>query len=202
MIQTIKGTVTVIEAQTITIELCGLGFGIQVTHPELYTTGSQAQLTTYLHWHQETGPQLFGFATALERQLFILTISCSGIGPKMALSLLSQISASSFAAAVALGDVKVLSSLKGIGTKKAESIILQLQDKIKKVDAPEENTPGDTNGQTLLQLKNVSDVLVSLNYSRQEITSAIDHLKHNEPGKSSFDELIRKALAFLAKTRV
>jgi Holliday junction DNA helicase RuvA len=202
MIQNIQGIVTAIEGQLITLDVGSIGFGVLVTHPELYTLGAKTLLLTYLHWHQETGPQLFGFSTPLERQLFIITIGCSGVGPKMALSLLNQLPAASFAAAVALGDVKILSSLKGIGTKKAESIILQLQDKIKKIETTADESSSDANSQTVLQLKNVSEVLSSLNYSRQEISGAIDYLKHNEPSKSSFDELIRKALSFLAKTKI
>jgi len=199
MIQSIHGTVRATEGSTITIEVSGIGFACQVTHPELYALNAPAALYTYFHWHQENGPQLFGFATTQERQLFGIILTCAGIGPKVALSLITQCPHNQLAAAIALGDVALLSSLKGIGLKKAESIVLQLQSKMKQY-VPSEEKSDDRQSQLLTQLKNVSDVLSSLNYSRQEISQAIDHLK-TTAASSQFDELVRKALAYLSKAR-
>lgn len=200
MIHHIKGTVTAIENGIITIDVAGVGFGITVTRPELYSLSQSAQTLTYMHWNQETGPQLFGFATEVERQTFILIIGCSGIGPKIALSLLNQLPPREFLAAISLADTQKLSTLKGIGLKKAESMILQLQDKVKKLADSSPEIQEDNS--TLLHIKNLTEVLNSLHYSRQEIAHTIEHLKkNNHLEKSSFDDLIRKSLSFLAKTK-
>lgn len=200
MINHIKGTVSAIEQGSITVDVAGIGFGLSITTPEQYIVSQQVNLAVYMHWNQETGPQLFGFSSSIERQAFILIISCSGIGPKIALSILSQMSPHEFLAAISLADAQKLSSLKGIGLKKAESMILQLQDKVKKVaetlpNLQEDNLP-------LAHIKNITEVLISLHYSRHEIGHAIEHIKQNGSFASApFDDLLRRSLTFLSKQK-
>lgn len=200
MIHTIRGTVRATEGATIIIDVSGVGFGCTVPHPELYAERSSVELFTYFHWNQEQGPQLFGFATPQERQLFSIILTCAGIGPKVALALLQQCPSNQLAAAIALGDTALLSSLKGIGLKKAETLVLQLQSKMKQYIPAEDATDSSDQSKLLNQLKNVSDVLQSLNYSRQEISHALEYLKTTTSG-APFDELVRKALSYLSKPR-
>lgn len=201
MIYSLKGMVIALEQALLVIDVQGVGYGVQVVHPEIYSLQQPVTLLTFVHWNQENGPQLFGFSSAFERQTFMILVGCSGIGPKMALGILSQISPADLVSSVLVGDVKTLSSLKGVGPKKAESLILQLQDKVKKLESHQEAAAPGEQSALLLNLKNVSEVLASLSYSRTEVSQALDHLKSQATAASSFDELVRKALGFLAKSQ-
>lgn len=200
MINHIRGTITAIDGVIITVDVGGFGLGLSVAQAHLYSLSQSVHFVTFLHWNQESGPQIFGFSSSLERQIFILIIGCSGIGPKIALAVLGQLSPHEFIAAVSLDDVKTLSSLKGIGLKKAEALILHLQDKLKKFTDMSSTVSGEHIA--LTHIKNITEVLTSLDYSRQEITFTMDHLKKNTAfASSSFDDLLRKSLTFLAKTK-
>lgn len=200
MICSLKGTVIAQEQWMLIVDVQGIGYGVQVAHPELYSLQQQTTLMTFEHWNQETGPQLFGFSSLFERNVFMMLVGCSGIGPKIALSILSQTTPADLISSVLVGDVKTLSSLKGVGPKKAESLILQLQDKVKKLESHQDIAALGEQPALLSNLKSVSEVLSSLSYSRTEISQALDHLKSQATATSSFDELVRKALGFLAKS--
>ncbi len=89
-------------------------------------------LYTYLSWSQENGPSLFGFLEKEEKMLFTLLISCSGIASKVALSILNKLDCSTIAHAILSKNIKLLTQVPGIGSKKAELIIFELKDKIEK----------------------------------------------------------------------
>lgn len=197
MISFIKGTILYISDNALIIDQGSIGLECTVPHISLYSQGSTIELYTYLHWNQENGPSFYGFATQLEKQIFLQLISCSGIGPKMALSILEQMTPATLLETIIQEDTKGLSSLHGIGAKKAEQLILQLkykaQDFIKKY--PELLTNGPAKSWHELQ-----QTLLSLNYSQSEIKQALAHLKQqNIPSNLSFDQILRKALVFLSQ---
>lgn len=197
MIAFIKGTILSISENTLIIDQAFIGLECIVPHISLYAQGTQVELHTYLHWHQENGPSFYGFSTNLEKQIFLQLIGCSGIGPKMALSILEQLSPATLLETIIQEDVKALSSLHGIGAKKAEQLILQLkykaQDFIKK--HPELVESGSAKSWHELQ-----QTLQSLNYSQTEIKHALTHLKQqNIPSNVGFDHILRKALLFLSQ---
>lgn len=199
MLSLIQGKIIAVEQQVITIQTGGLGFSLQTPHPERYQKNAETTFFAYMHWNQENGPSLFGFSSELEKSVFLLVISCSGMGPKIGIALLSQLSPANFLRAVQEGDDKALSAVNGIGPKKAEQMVVQLRHKVAKLV---EEGIGDTiEGATSLeQWKNVTDVLKSLNYSRQEIDATLSHLRKEYGGKAcAFDELMRSGLSFLAK---
>lgn len=197
MFSFLRGTIVQVDGQAVVCEVQGIGYALLVAENYLFIQGSQMLVYTYMHWNQESGPQIFGFANTQERQLFILIISCSGIGPKMALSLLSIFTPEALVTAITLGDIKALSSVNGIGIKKAETLYLHLKDKIAKLlkqGFAVENSVANT------YLKELSEVLLSLGYSRIEVKHALDGLRERfiDP-KVRFDELLRGALSILAK---
>jgi holliday junction DNA helicase RuvA len=163
----------------------------------MYTLNKETELHVYFHWNQDNGPQLYGFTSESAKAAFMLVISVSGLGPKIGLVLLNTLTPEQLLQALAFGDTKALSSVSGIGPKKAELMIMQLKEKASKL-APLATT--GTEGVVFVKVKEVSEALVSLNYSRPEISSALDFLKTTASFETaSFDELLRKALAFLAK---
>jgi len=199
MFSFIQGKITIVDQQAVTIQTGGIGFTLATAHPEAYQKDQEVTIPVYMHWNQEQGPTLFGFLNELEKKVFLLITSCSGIGPKIGLAALSKLSPVDFLAAVQEGDDKALSSVSGIGPKKAEQMVLQLRDKVAKLI--EEGVSDSVQGTTALEdWKNVTHVFKSLNYSRPEIDTTLAFLRKEHGGTAcSFDELVRHGLSFLAK---
>lgn len=196
MISYIKGTVHQnIEGLLHVITPAGIGFAVHTTNAQRVNADSDVTLFIHYHWNQEQGPHLYGFFTAEEKELFSFLLGCSGIGPKMALSMLEQMNPSLLIQSIQQGNAKALSSLHGIGPKKAEQIIFQLKDKVAQLH------------QTVLvkaspiaeHVGTISEVLTSLSYSKQEIARALEHLHATIQEPLAFDELLRRSLSFIAK---
>ena len=197
MFSYIKGKIKSINEQSIILENNNLGFEIFVPETSNFIKNQETELFLYLNWNQEQGPSLFGFGTEAEKNIFLLIISCSGIGPKMGINILSQISPEQFLEAIQSNDTKILSSINGIGPKKAEQIIFNLSSKVNKLISSGFAIEGS---QKFEHWKNLSDVLLSLNYSRQEIDKTMQYLRKNYTDKKyAFDELLRYSLNFLSK---
>lgn len=195
MIYSFNGKVLSIFENHLYLSIGGINFDLMVARPEAFVVGKECEVFAYMHWNQEQGPTLFGFSSSAEKQIFLLIISCSGIGPKIGLSVLAQLTPAEFVNAVQAQDIKVISSVNGIGTKKAEQIALQLKHKVEKIV----DFVGATEGSIDLSgIKQLREVLTSLNYSSSEISSAIEHARANGAAVN-FDNLLRKALSFLSK---
>ena len=196
MLYSLKGKVLRISETQLCLDFNGMVFEFFVPKPEAFSVGKDEQIFTYLHWNQENGPTLFGFHSVAEKQVFLLIISCSGIGPKMALAILGQLGSQEFVKAVQDQDIKILSSVSGIGAKKAEQIAVQLKHKVEKVV---DIVAAGESSQALQSFKQLRQVLGSLNYSSGEINSAVEFIR----GKSSngnFDQMLRGALGYLSKS--
>lgn len=197
MIYTVTGVVKAQYDQSLLIEAGPFGFLIQVPQGSGFQVGTTVMLQTYLHWNQEQGPTLFGFASDTEREVFLLIISCSGVGPKIGLAVLAQIGSQSFIRAIQQEDVAALSKVSGIGAKKAEQIIVQLKHKV--ANLIKLGIQLDDGGD-IESWHTIGEVLESLNYSRNEINLAMKHLKQEYPNTQlPFDQLMRHALSFLSK---
>jgi Holliday junction DNA helicase RuvA len=199
MVNYITGVVKVREKQLITLDIGAMGLAVHVPNASLFTAQEHEKITvhTYFHWNQENGPTLFGFLTELERTIFLLVIGCSGIGPKIALAVLDGMLPHQFLDAIQTGNEGALSKISGIGSKKAEQMMVQLKHKVAQLlksgidlgchgSAPQWNT--------------ISEVLSSLNYSPIEINRTIKYLNDNHVQEAfSFDKMMRHALSFLSK---
>ena len=198
MIALVQGTVLQIEEKSVTVLVSGIGLRVNVPRPEQYQAGSTTTLHTHLHWNQDQGPLLVGFNSELEKRVFLLIIECPKIGPSIALGILSQIDAQNFLELIATQNSKGLSKLHGIGPKKVEQMIIELKSKIAKLFSSGIVTHS-TNNEHFLSLQQVSDVLLSLNYSKQEIGQAIGYIENKQSGPTAtFDQLLRSALSFLS----
>ncbi len=197
MIRTLSGTVQAITDCDITITIGPVGLAIQVPTPNQFQVGNAVTMATYLHWNQEQGPTLFGFMHEVDRAVFLLIISCAGVGPKIALAALAQLGAAPILTALQTSNTKVLSQVSGIGAKKAEQIIAHLRHKAEKIA---KNFDTSITGTTLTHWEDVTQALVSLNYTRTEIADTMKHLgQQYGDAQLPFDQLIRHALSFLSK---
>ena len=201
MIYEIIGTIVATDQHTVTVQPhgSGIGFGIFVPQKELYVAGKEIKLFTYVHWNQEQGPTLYGFRHLLERTLFLLIIRCSGIGPKIAFATLETVTPEEFIQAIYEENIKTISSIPGIGKKKAEQIIVNLKHKIQDLMSM------NIHLKDVLSIKHwqqITEVLTSLHYSRKEINQTMHHFRQQDNISTiSFDDLLRRALSFLSKLR-
>src|SRR5688572_3829107 len=115
------------------VDVGGVGYEVHIpltTYYELGETGSPVVLQIYTHV-REDALQLFGFNTPLEKELFLRLISVSGVGPKLALGLLSNLSANELVQAILSSNLVQLTAISGVGKKTAERLVLELRDKLK-----------------------------------------------------------------------
>ena len=132
MISYVRGTLVEKEPTRAVIETGGVGYELLVplsTYEKLPRTGSEAKLLAY-HCVREDDEILFGFATDDEKAMFAKLTSVSGVGPKIALAILSGSSIAELAMSIAGGDAKRISAIKGVGKKTAEKICVELKDKV------------------------------------------------------------------------
>jgi Holliday junction DNA helicase RuvA len=133
VIASLRGTVIEAGTDRVVIETGGVGFAVSVPAREAAAlsraVGEQAVLTTYLHVRDDA-LQLFGFADARSRAFFLLLMAVSGVGPKVALAILSTYTVEDLEAAVVRGDADRFESVPGIGKKLAQRLILELKDKV------------------------------------------------------------------------
>ncbi|MBZ4670199.1 MAG: ruvA [Oscillospiraceae bacterium] len=198
MIYSVKGEIVHIEPSLAVIECGGVGYACKTTSSTLSQIGgigSLAMLYTYLYVREDC-VELFGFATLQELNCFKMLISVSGVGPKAALSILSDTSPERFALAVASGDSKAFTKTKGIGSKLAQRIVLELKDKIAKEQLSDglSDLPGDFSTVSGNASEAVS-ALVVLGYSQSEAASVVSRLDPSLP----VPELIKLALKAIGK---
>lgn len=134
MIYSVKGTVVHLESGFAVVECAGIGYKVQttLTTQRQLKQGASATLFTYMNV-REDAVELFGFYSKGELSTFKLLISISGVGPKVALAILSELSSEQIALSVSAGDYKTLTRASGVGPKLAQRIVLELKDKIKGV---------------------------------------------------------------------
>jgi len=199
MIERLCGTIIASSDRTVTVLAGAVGYAVAVADPARFSLNSTLTVYIHEHWSPEKGSGLYGFSDELSRQLFCLIISCSKIGPSIALALLRQREVADIVSDIVAGNVAGLSSCQGIGAKKAELIIHELKDKVGVLaGAPAlSNSSGG-------HLQQVHDALLSLSYSKQETARAVQHVAHLYKDAGSTIEinvLLRKALAFLSVPR-
>lgn len=137
MISFLKGNIYSQSEQTIELDVNGVGYEIIATTGAIikYTAiDGEVTIPTYMQV-REDAVTLFGFKDNNEKQMFLKLITVSGVGPKMAVTILSSISEADLCIAIATEDVKMMSKVKGLGKKTAEKIIVELREKVGKIDA-------------------------------------------------------------------
>ena len=187
MIAGLHGRLQTIGNNWAIIDVGGIGFQVYMPTSTLSTLGAigeEVELHTHLHLREDNAT-LYGFATAEELGLFQALISVSGVGPKLALAMLSTMSAEKLAMAISTGSVDLLTMVPGVGKKTADRLILELKGKLAWIGAPAELAPEDTE---------VLSALTSLGYSIREATRAVATLPQDQ--KLSLEEKIKLALQY------
>ncbi|HIJ81550.1 MAG TPA: Holliday junction branch migration protein RuvA [Desulfuromonadales bacterium] len=199
MIALLTGRIALKSPDHIILDVNGVGYRVLIpfsTYYELAEEGGSASL--HIHTSvREDAIQLFGFRTLLEKSFFQLLISVTGVGPKLARDILSNIQPGQLAQALSQGDIHTLSSIPGIGKKTAERLILELKDKIGKLDL----TSLPARDQREIPENDVTDDVVSallnLGYKEPQVRKAIAGL--DASGGVSVEGLLKQALKILMK---
>jgi Holliday junction DNA helicase RuvA len=189
------------QATRLIVDVHGVGYEVQVPLSTFYHLPEPgADVTLRIHTHvREDALSLFGFATSLEQQVFERLITISGIGPKLALSVLSGIDPADLVRAVQANDVGRLTLIPGVGKKTAERIGLELKDRLPQQLTAEVAAASDgPMGETLLRADLLS-ALLNLGYHRPLAEKAVDAALKS-PGDRTFERVLKDALGGMGRT--
>ncbi|MBR6703080.1 MAG: Holliday junction branch migration protein RuvA [Clostridia bacterium] len=199
MIAYLRGRVLETTAETAIIEVGGIGYEAYCSGGAFrkITVGETVELYTYLQV-KEDGLTLFAFGSVKEKELFLKLISVDGVGPKMGIGILTGLSVDELVEAIFSADIKRLSTVKGLGKKTAEKIVLALHGKISALEIM--NASGETPAQTVETAQNklsaddeeAVSALMGLGFTRNESTQAVK--RAHDLGATKVEDIIRKAL--------
>lgn len=199
MIALLTGELAQRSPEQIILDVNGVGYRLQVPLSTFYALPENGKVQLQVHTHvKEDAIQLFGFLTEAEKDLFALLISVSGVGPKLANTILSHIPTDELALALNQGDVVRLTAIPGIGKKSAERLVLELQDKASRfaiegaLPANETPKPGVENSH-----EDALSALINLGYKESLARKALKSLKI-APG-TSLEDILKAALKILVK---
>lgn len=196
MIAQLTGTLISKKKNKIVVDVNGVGYILTVslsTFSELPAENAKVKIYTYQHI-RENSVELFGFSSEFEKELFLLLIDVSGIGPKTAIEILSNTSLSGFKKSIISQDIKTISGIRGIGKKTAEKLIFELKDKIREFHIPDGKITASQSA-----IDDAIEALKSLGFtyiqSKESAETALDRLKTN----ASASEIIKAALKDLQR---
>jgi len=206
MIATLSGILFVKHPGHVVIDVGGVGYEVHIsgrTYDRLPGTGDEVFL--YVHTSvREDAITLYGFAKVEEKELFLLLNTVSGVGPKLALGILSGISAAELGEALSVRNMARLTALSGVGKKTAERMCVELKDKVTQYWAPQDGTERIPSEESMVEGDNIQDALsalTNLGYPQTIAWQALRKVQKQNPetiGTMKIEELIRQALRTLA----
>jgi len=180
MIALVRGTLVYKSVDHVIVDVGGVGYRLFIPLSTFYTLPDSGDVSLYTHTHvREDALQLYGFLTLEEKELFRILIGISGIGPKLAVNILSHIPVSDLKNAIATGDVKRLSGLPGIGKKTAERLVLELKDKVGPASgsATAAETPMSAASSSASLIDDVLSALVNLGYKENQARKVLEAME-------------------------
>jgi Holliday junction DNA helicase RuvA len=181
----------------VVVDVAGVGYDVSVPLSTFYGLGQPGgDIVLRIHTHvREDALALFGFSTVLEQELFERLIGVSGIGPKVALAVLSGIEPAELMRAIERGDVGRLTAIPGVGKKTSERIVLELKDRLPRAPVP---VGGDTAAAAPPLRDDVLSALLNLGYHRPLAEKAVEAALKSVPG-GGFEPMLKHALRELAR---
>jgi Holliday junction DNA helicase RuvA len=202
MIASLTGRLAFKAPTYLVLDVHGVGYEVYIPLSTYYGLPNLSESTSLaVHTHvREDAIQLFGFLTSQEKDAFVLLTSVSGVGPKLALSILSALPVSNLVSAIRSGDVEKLTTVPGIGQKSASRLVLELKDKIGKLN-PGLATVGDAprQGQDAI-FDDAMSALVNLGYRPQDAKDALKRVRQQSNAETLvLKDMIRESLKELAR---
>jgi holliday junction DNA helicase RuvA len=198
VIASVRGPVTHVGLDHVVVEVGGIGMLVHATPATASACrrGSEASLATSLVVREDS-LTLFGFSTPAERDMFVTLQSVSGVGPRLALAMLSVMGPDQLATALSTGDSKALTTIPGIGAKSAERLVLELRDKV----GPGRGSGADTasgapggGGAREPWRRQVTEALVGLGWSAKQAGDAVERVAASSPPEADIAAYLRLAL--------
>ena len=197
MIAYIRGTLAEKEPVRAVIEAAGVGYEVFIplsTYDRLPATGGEVKLLTF-HCVREDDETLFGFASPAEREMFAKLMDVSGVGPKLALAVLSGGSVGEISLAIASGNAKRIATIKGVGRKTAEKICLELKDKVNALAALSATQRADGREPAAPILRDAILALSALGFSEETANKMVGDVVARNPDAKDTETVVRLALA-------
>ena len=199
MIASVRGPVTLVGLDHVVVEVGGIGMLVQATPATLagLRLGAEAELSTSLVVREDS-LTLFGFSAPAERDMFVTLQTVSGVGPRLALAMLSVMGPDQLAVALSSGDTKALTTIPGIGAKSAERLVLELRDKVGAVRGSgagtASGTPTSGPGGREPWRAQVTEALVGLGWSAKQAGDAVERVAASAPADADIAAYLRLAL--------
>ncbi len=198
MIALLTGRIAYKSPDHIILDVNGVGYRVLIPFSTYYELPEEGLVSLHIHTNvREDAIQLFGFRTRLEKSFFQMLISVTGIGPKMARDILSNIQPAALSHALSQGDIHKLSAIPGIGKKTAERLILELKDKVGKLEIPDTLQTGSREIPAGDVVDDVVSALLNLGYKEPQVRKALGGL--DASGGGGVEELLKQALKMLMK---
>ena len=201
MIASLTGRLAFKAPTHLILDIHGVGYEVFIPLSTYYGLPNLSESTSLsVHTHvREDAIQLFGFLTSQEKDAFVLLTSVSGVGPKLALSVLSALPVSDLVSAIHAGDVEKLTTVPGIGHKSASRLVLELKDKVEKLylglaSASESPRQGED-----ATFDDALSALVNLGYRPQDAKEALKQVKKSNAESIVLKDMIRESLKELAR---
>lgn len=194
MISLLRGNIVQKSMGKVVVDVNGVGYGVTVplsTYYHLPELGNEAVLEIYTQM-KDSGIELFGFLTQDEKDIFTILIGVSGVGPKVATNILSNISPSEFATAITSGDL-AKRKIAGIGPKMASRLTTELKDKVQSF-TPSSEIPGKSG-----IVEDVISALMNLGYKKPEIDERLSELEEITSNESNLEVALRECLKVMRK---
>ena len=193
MIEYIKGTLENLAPTEAVVEAYGIGYKLLISLQTYEGLEGKKDVTVYIHHYLREDEELYyGFATKDERELFRLLIGVSGVGASTARMMLSSLTCDEIRTAIIGNDINKIKSIKGIGLKSAQRLILELKDKIAKGEGSADNS-ALFNTQTNSDAEEASTALVLLGFTKANVSKAVAAVLKETPG-ANLEEIIKAAL--------
>jgi len=206
MIASLTGILKQKTPQSVIVDVHGVGYEVVTPLTTFYRLPSENEtvhLWTYTHV-REDALQLFGFSSGDEKNVFLLLLGVSGIGPKLAINILSGLPLPELIGAVKKGDVAKLSTIPGIGQKTAARLALELKEKILAVAVSDSTTAGSAEEKDLQEIDDAVSALVNLGYKSPLAKDAVKKVLRTGNGSPArplgIEELIKESLKVLSRT--
>lgn len=199
MIAFLVGTIEEKRENLLTMDVNGVGYELTISNNTLVSLpmeGETAKVLTYLQVSENTGVCLYGFATTEEKAMFLKLITVSGIGPKMAIGILSGMKLSDLIVAIINEDSNMLSKIKGLGKKSAERICLELKDKVSTNGLAIDNNTQLSGNYNETALKDAVDTLINLGVNKND---AYKLARSKATENTTAEEIILKVLRELGR---
>jgi Holliday junction DNA helicase RuvA len=201
MIASLTGRLAFKAPTYLVLDVHGVGYEVFIPLSTYYGLPNLSEsISLSVHTHvREDAIQLFGFLTSQEKDAFVLLTSVSGVGPKLALSVLSALPVSDLVSAIRSEDVEKLTTISGIGNKSASRLVLELKDKVEKLHpglAPASESPRQGQDATF---DDALSALVNLGYRSQDAKEALKQVKKSNAESIVLKDMIRESLKELAR---